>query len=372
MHRDTAILQAGHRDPREAGAFVDGPLFAATYVAPGDPSQHGLTYGRFANPTWSGLEEALGVLEGGQAVSFASGMAAIAAVFGVCLQPGDIVVLPDDCYYTTRVVAQNWLSKLGIQVRLAPTRGNAQRTQLDGARLLLLETPSNPGLDICDIRELADAAHDRGALVAVDNTTATAYLQQPLALGADYVIASDTKALTGHSDLVLGHVAVADPDRLAALRTWRTQQGAVPGPMEAWLAHRSLATLALRVNRQCASAQLLAEFLSAQQSVSAVYYPGLPTHPGHDIARKQMQAFGGVLSFDLQTAERANTFLRSLEIVREATSFGGVHSSAERRARWGGDAISPGFIRFSVGCEAPEDIIADVARGLAGVRTFVR
>jgi cystathionine gamma-lyase len=264
------------------------------------------------------------------------------------------------------------LSKLGIQVRLAPTRGNAQRAQLDGARLLLLETPSNPGLDICDIRELAAAAHERGVLVAVDNTTATAYLQQPLALGADYVIASDTKALTGHSDLVLGHVAVVDPDRLAALRTWRTQQGAVPGPMEAWLAHRSLATLALRVNRQCASAQQLAEFLTTQQGVSAVYYPGLPTHPGHDIARRQMQAFGGVLSFDLQTAERANTFLRSLEIVREATSFGGVHSSAERRARWGGDAISPGFIRFSVGCEAPEDIIADVARGLAGVRTFVR
>src|SRR6185369_6423774 len=139
-----------------------------------------------------------------------------------------------------------------------------------------------------------------------------------------------------------------------------------------WLAHRSLATLALRVNRQCASAQQLAEFLTTQQGVSAVYYPGLSTHPGHDIARRQMQAFGGVLSFDLQTAERANTFLRSLEIVREATSFGGVHSSAERRARWGGDAISPGFIRFSVGCEAPEDIIADVARGLAGVRTFVR
>ena len=368
LHRDTAILQAGHRSPREAGPFLDGPVFAATYVAAGDPAQHRLTYGRFDTPTWSALEEALRVLEGGPAVTFASGMAAIAAVFGVSLEPGDVVVLPSDSYYTTRVVAQNWLRKIGVEVRTAPTRDNAQLAHLAGAKLLVLETPSNPGLDICDLHALTAAAHEQGALVAVDNTTATAYLQQPLAIGADYVVASDTKALSGHSDLLLGHVAVADADRVAAIRTWRTQQGAIPGPMEAWLAHRSLATLALRLQRQCASAQKLAEFLDAEPTVSAVFYAGLAAHPGHEIARRQMQAFGSVVSFDLETGERARKFLSALEIVREATSFGGVHSSAERRARWGGDTISEGFIRFSVGCEAVEDILDDVAKGLRAAK----
>jgi cystathionine gamma-lyase len=347
---------------------MDGPQFSSTFVAPGDPTQQQYTYGRFGNPTWSAFEEALGVLEGGPAVSFASGMAATAALFGVCLEPGDVVVLPSDSYYTTRVIAQNWLSKIGIEVRTAPTRDNAQLGVLAGAKLVLLETPSNPGLDICDLRLLVTAAHAAGVLVAVDNTTATAYLQQPLVLGADFVIASDTKALCGHSDVLLGHVAVADAGRLNSLRAWRTQHGAIPGPMETWLGHRSLATVAVRLERQCASAQLVADFLFTQPNVSAVHYPGLSNHPGHEIAKRQMQAFGCVLSFDLQTEARANAFLGALEIVREATSFGGVHSTAERRARWGGDAISPGFIRFSVGCEAVEDILADVLRGLRAAK----
>jgi cystathionine gamma-lyase len=285
-------------------------------------------------------------------------------VFGVCLRPGDVVVLPSDSYYTTRLLASGWLETIGVQVRLAPTRDNAQGTALDGARLLWLETPTNPQLDVCDIQELARAARERGALVAVDNTTATAYLQQPLALGADYVVASDTKALTGHSDLVLGHVATADPERASALRTWRTQHGAIPGPMEAWLAHRSLATLSLRLNRQCASALQLAGVLSPEASVEAVHYPGLPDHPGHAVAKRQMQAFGTVVSFDLATRARAERFLGGLDVVREATSFGGVHSTAERRARWGGDAIGEGFIRFSVGCESVEDILSDVTAAL--------
>ena len=178
------------------------------------------------------------------------------------------------------------------------------------------------------------------------------------------MVASDTKALTGHSDLVLGHVATADPERVAALRTWRTQQGSIPGPMEVWLAHRSLATLSLRLDRQCASAERLADFLASQSAVEAVYYPGLPDHPGHAVARRQMQAFGSVVSFDLATRARAERFLRALTLVREATSFGGVHSTAERRARWGGDAISEGFIRFSVGCESVDDILGDVAGAL--------
>ena len=364
VHRDTRILKAGYRPVSEAGPFAAGPQFSSTYTAPGDPSANALTYGRFHNPTWTAWEEALRVLEGGDAVSFASGMAAVSAVFGVTLEPGDVVVLPSDCYYTTRVLASNWLASIGVESRLAPTRGNAQQDLLDGARLLWIETPSNPQLDVCDIRVLAQAAHDRGVLVAVDNTTATAYLQQPLALGADYVVSSDTKAMTGHSDLILGHVATADADRAAALRTWRTQHGAIPGPMEAWLAHRSLATLALRVTHQCASAQRLAELLAVRRDVAAVHYPGLPAHPGHAIAVSQMSAFGSVVSFDLVTRHRAERFLGALTLVREATSFGGVHSTAERRARWGGDAISDGFIRFSVGCESADDLLADVENGL--------
>src|SRR4030095_14126280 len=364
MHRDTMILKAGCRPSAEAGPFLLGPQFSSTFTSPGDPAQHRLTYGRFHNPTWTAWEEAVGVLEGGQAIAYASGMAAVAAVFGVCLKPGDAVVLPADSYYTTRGLAAGWLKSIGIDGPRARTRDNAQAGALEGARLLWIETPTNPQLDVCDIGVLVQAARDHRVLVAVDNTTATAYLQRPLELGVDFAVASDTKGLTGHSDVVLGHVATTDAEQATALRGWRTQHGAIPGPMEVWLAHRSLASLPLRLGRQCASAQALANFLVTQPDVAAVYYPGLPGHPGHAIAKRQMHAFGTVVSFDLATRARAETFLRSLTLVREATSFGGVHSTAERRARWGGDAISEGFVRFSVGCESPEDIQTDVAAAL--------
>jgi cystathionine gamma-lyase len=368
LHRDTLILNAGYRPVKEPGPMVAGPQFVSTYVAPGDPALHQLTYGRFENPTWKAWEESLGVLEGGEAVSFASGMAATSAVLGVIVKPGDAVVLPAEAYYTMRTLASTWLQAIGVEVRLAPTRGDAQAAMLDGARLLWLETPSNPHLDVCDIAALVSAAHSAGAVVVVDNTTATGYLQQPLALGADFVIASDTKAVTGHADVILGHVATRDPARAAAVRAWRTRHGAIPGPMEVWLAHRSLATLPLRLSCQCASAAQLAEFLATHPALRAVHYPGLAAHPGHEIAERQMRAFGGVVSFELPGRAEAERFLSALGLVREATSFGGVHSTAERRARWGGDAIGEGFIRFSVGCEAVEDILADVETGLAASR----
>ena len=366
MQRDTEIVHAGFRKPDSPGVFVAGPQFSSTYASPGDPADHALTYGRFHNPTWTAWEDALTVLEGGgQAVAFASGMAAINAVFGVTLKQGDVVVVPADSYYTVRRVATNWLSTFGIEVRLAPTRNSAQLDVLDGARLLCLETPSNPLLDVCDIRQLVDAARSRGVLVAVDNTTATPYLQQPLLLGATFVVASDTKALAGHSDLILGHVTTSDAALADALRSWRTHQGAIPGPMEVWLAHRSLPTLPLRLSRQCASAERLAAFLASRAEVVTVHYPGLESHPGHDVAKRQMRAFGSIVSFDVGTRARAEAFLAALTLVRQATSFGGVHSMAERRARWGGDAVSEGLIRFSVGCESVEDILADVSAGLA-------
>lgn len=365
MHRDTRIVHAGYRKAGEPGPFLAGPQFSSTYTSPGDPSAHALTYGRFHNPTWTAWEEALRLLEGGDVVAFASGMAAVSAVFGVTLRPGDILVLASDCYYTVRRIAAGWLEAIGVKVRLVPTRDNAQLGALEGARLLWIETPTNPLLDVCDIRALAEAATARGTLVAVDNTTATPYLQQPLALGATFVVASDTKAMSGHSDLILGHVGTADAQMADALRLWRTQHGAIPGPMEVWLAHRSLPTLPLRVSRQCATAEKLAECLAARLDVAAVHYPGLPHHPGHEIAKRQMHRFGTVFSFDLVTRARAETFLAALTLVREATSFGGVHSIAERRARWGGDAVSEGFIRFSVGCEAAEDLVADVEAALS-------
>lgn len=365
MHRDTAILHAGYRPRNEHGPFLNGPQFSSTYVAPEGGDECALTYARFQNPTWSAWEEALGVLEGGEAIAFASGMAAIAAVLGTILRPGDVVVLPGDSYYTTRVLASTWLATLGVTVRLVPTGSNAQAAAIDGARLLWLETPTNPQLDVCDIHLLAQKAAALGVVTVVDNTTATPYLQRPLALGATIVVASDTKAITGHSDLLLGHAATKDLALATALRAWRTQHGGIPGPMEVWLAHRSLATLPVRLRQQCATAERLAGYLASHAEVARVYYPGLECHPNHLIARRQMDAFGTVVSFDLSTRARANHFLSALTMVREATSFGGVHSTAERRARWGGDAISEGFIRFSVGCEAADDVIADVDQSLA-------
>lgn len=365
MHLDTTVIHAGHPPVHEPGAFLPGPLFAATYVLPGDPANQPYTYGRFANPTWSAWEAALTALEGGPAVAFPSGMAAISAIFATVLRPGDVVVLPADAYYTTRLLAQGWLAELGVKVRLAPTRGDAQGDLLDGARLLWLETPSNPELHVCDIAALSARARAAGALVAVDNTTLTAALQQPLALGATFSVASDTKMLTGHADLLLGHVATASEEWHQKLRTWRTQGGAIPGPMETWLAHRHLQTLGLRLARQCDNAEALVACLRSAPAVQAVYYPGNADAAAGRLLGTQMKRAGCVVSFDLGTRSRAEAFLGACTLVREATSFGGIHSSAERRARWGADAVGEGFIRFSCGAEATDDLLADVTQALA-------
>jgi cystathionine gamma-lyase len=257
---------------------------------------------------------------------------------------------------------------MGVVVRTAPTAGNAQGELLEGARLLWLETPSNPTMEVCDIAALCEAAHKAGALVAVDNTTPTPMGQLPLALGADFSVASDSKAMTGHSDLLLGHVAVSDMELLAKIDLWRTRTGGVLGPMEAWLALRSIATLPLRLERSCFNAQKIAEFLVTRRGVESVLYPGLPAHPGHEIARRQMRYFGPVLGFAMRDRAAAETFLAKAKLVTEATSFGGISTTAERRARWGGDAIGEGFIRMSVGCESVEDLIEDMAQALDAVR----
>ncbi len=365
MRDATRVVRAGLPAPRQGEPFLPGPTFASAYHLAGDPATSPFGYGRFANPTWARFEAALAELEGGPAVAFASGMAAVAAVLGSTLQTGDLAVLPADGYYTSRLLAEGFLARWGLRTRLAPTAGDEALAALDGAKLLLLESPSNPGLDVCDIAALARAARERGVLVAVDNTTATPLGQRPLELGADFSLASDTKALTGHSDLVLGHVAARDPAHAERLHTWRTQVGAIPGPLEAWLAHRSLATLDVRLERACGNALRVAELLSTRPEVVAVRYPGLPTDPAYPLASRQMQRFGTIVSFTLRDRAAAERFLASAELIYEATSFGSVHTTAERRARWGGDAVPEGFIRMSVGCEDGDDLCADIARALA-------
>ncbi|WP_432153383.1 cystathionine gamma-lyase [Streptomyces tricolor] len=363
----TRAVRAGLPEPVKHEPTLPGPVFAAHFHLPGEVTGPYL-YGRDDNPTWTLLERAVSELEApGQedveTLVFASGMAAISAVLFSQLRAGDAVVLPSDGYQVLPLVGAQ-LEAYGIEVRTAPTAGDAQLDVLDGARLLWIESPSNPGLDVCDIRRLAEAAHARGALVAVDNTLATPLGQRPLALGADFSVASGTKQLTGHGDVLLGYVTGRDAEAMAAVRRWRKIVGAISGPMESWLAHRSIATLQLRVDRQNATALAVAEALRRRPEVSGLRYPGLPDDPAHKIAAQQMRHYGCVVSFTLPTRARAERFLAALRLVEDATSFGGVRSTAERRRRWGGDAVPEGFIRMSVGAEDPEDLVADVLRAL--------
>jgi cystathionine gamma-lyase len=253
------------------------------------------------------------------------------------------------------------MRELGVSTVLVPTAG--PYPSFDGVRLVLLESPANPGLDVCDIRTVSAAAHAAGALVAVDNTAATPLGQRPLELGADITVASGTKALTGHSDVLLGYVATNDDDLLTRLTTWRSQTGAVPGAFDAWLAHRSIATLDLRLARQTTNAAAVAEMLSRRPDVRGVRWPGLPSDPSYPIATAQMRRIPGIVSFDLGSAERVARFLTASALVFAATSFGGVHTTADRRAQWGDDT-SAGFVRLSCGIEDTEDILADVTAAL--------
>lgn len=360
----TRVVHAGLPDAAQGEPFLPGPTFAAPFHLAGDSDAAPYGYHRYGNPTWTRYEAALAELEGGPTVAFASGMAAIAAILHAMLDPGDALVVPDDAYPGIREIALRDLERAGVEVRLVPTEEDAIRAAMEGARLVWVETPSNPELRVIDIARLAADVHAQGGSLAVDNTVATPLSQQPLALGADISMCSGSKSLTGHSDLVLGHVAVADDERALALRTWRGRSGSIPGPFEVWLAHRSLATLDVRMRRQASNAQALAEALDAHGGLS-VRYPGLPGHPGHEVAARQMHVgFGPVLGFELPSSEAAQRFLGACHIVAEATSFGGTHTTAERRARWGTDPIPDGFIRMSAGLEDADDLVADVLDAL--------
>ncbi len=345
-----------------------GPVLSSTFHLglPDEPLPTDF-YGRAVNPTWRALEAAIGDLDGGECVLFASGMAAIAAVLRLASTRGaGAVVLPSDGYYIARPLAREELGGAPGAVREVPTAGPWPDGVLDGAGLVLLESPSNPGLDVCDIAVRAAAAHAAGALVAVDNTTATPLGQRPLELGADLTLASDTKALAGHGDVVLGHVTARDPALAARLRELRTRGGAVPGPMEAWLAHRGLGTLDLRLARQAANAAALVEVLAAHPAVEAVRWPGRPADPAHAVARRQMRRWNGVLTFTLASEAAVGRFLLASRLVASATSFGGLTTTADRRQRWGDD-VKPGLLRLSAGCEDPADLVADVRAALDAV-----
>ncbi len=361
----TKVVHAGHPAPVPGEPLLPGPVFAAPFHLPGDVNAAPYGYGRYGNPTFTRYEAALGELEGGIATVFSSGMAAVSAVLVPLTRPGDVVVIPADCYGAVRSLASEHLEPRGVAVRLVPTHQDTMEEAAEGARIVWAESPSNPGLDVLDLEALARVARRAGALLAVDSTLATPLAQRPLELGADLSICSDSKAMTGHGDLIIGHVAAADPELAAGVLRWRTLAGGVPGPLETWLAHRSLATLDVRLRRACGNAQAIAELLDARPDVTGVRYPGLPGHPAHELAARQLHGlFGPVVSFELRSEETATRFLDAAELVTEATSFGGIHTLAERRARWGMDAVPDGFVRLSAGIEDPDDLLADVTRAL--------
>ena len=348
----TRAVHAGLPRAVQGTPLLPGPVLAAPYHLRGDPHSTPYGYGRDANPTWTQLERAVGELDGGRCVVFSSGMAAVAAVVVPRLRPGDVLVASGDGYPGIRQIAELDLESKSIEVRLVPTDTEAIVAASDGAALIWVETPSNPRLDVCDLDVVVAAGHAAGALVAVDNTVATPLGMRPLDHGADFAVTSGTKALTGHSDVLLGCVSVRDVAHAQELIDWRIRTGAILGPFEAWLAHRSLATLGLRLERAQANARALAEALEARDDVTHVRWPGV----------------GPVLSLALPTAKAAQAFLDACELVSEATSFGGVHSTAERRARWGTDDVPEGFIRFSAGCEDTDDLVADVLGALGPTR----
>jgi cystathionine gamma-lyase len=341
------------------GGFAKGdpiplPLtMAAIYHTPGDATGFD-QYGRFSNPTWDAVEHMLGHLEGAQAVAFPSGMGAISAVFFALLKTGDHVLLPSDGYHTTRALAERFLNAFGVTFELRPTS-----TFLDGGfagfRLVFIETPANPGLDLCDIAAVAEAVHKAGGILVADNTTMTPFGQRPLDHGADIVVAADTKAPNGHSDVLFGHVASRNEDIIAAVQGWRETAGGIPGPFEAWLVHRGLETLELRFDRMCSSAEVIARRLHGHKAVAGLRFPGLDSDPSHNLARAQMERFGFLISFDLGSEEKAEDFINNCTLMQAATSFGGVHTAAERRSKRG-DAVSAGFVRLSVGCEPVEEL----------------
>jgi cystathionine beta-lyase/cystathionine gamma-synthase len=373
----TRAIHIGQEPDPTTGAVIP-PLHMSTTFAQEAPGKHrGFEYARTNNPTRQAWERNIAALEEGtDAIAFASGTAAIDAVVRL-LQPGDHIVASADLYGgTVRLFERIWAT-FGISVTYADARfpDAVAAAFRPNTRMLYVETPSNPLLHLADIALLAELAHSHGAWLVVDNTFATPYAQQPLTLGADLVVHSTTKYLAGHSDVVGGIVVTRHAELAERLHFVQNAAGAVPSPFDCWLCLRSVKTLALRMQQHERNARAVAEFCAAHPAVRAVYYPGLPSHPQHELARRQMRNFAGMLSLDLGSGDRAIRFLTALRLFTLAESLGGVESLAshpatmthasippERRQELG---ISDGLVRLSCGVEDTEDLLEDVARALA-------
>lgn len=358
----TRSVKSVASEPIPGQAVSPSPVPASTFHLSSDHSDSLDTYGRGSNPTWRQVESALAQLEGApSALAFGSGMAAITSVLRVLAKPGSRLVVPADGYYQVRQYATEYLAEQGVTVVTA-TSGQMCAAAED-ADVVFAESPANPGLDVVDVYQLAMRCRSRGASLVVDNTTATPFGQQPLSLGADVVVASATKALSGHGDLLAGYVASAHTDLMAEVARERLRSGSILGAFEAWLLVRSLGTAGLRFERQCHNAAALAVALHGHPAVRAVRYPGLPDDPSHRVACAQMKRFGGLIAVELADAAAVHALVERSALLIASTSFGGIHTSVDRRARWGDD-VSDGFARISLGIEDTDDLIADIAQAL--------
>ena len=374
MDFETRAIHEG-QEPDPATGAVAVPIYqTSTYVQDAVGEHKGYDYSRVANPTRTALQLCLASLEGAEhGLAFSSGLGAVTSIMHL-LAPGDRVVAVNDVYGGVyRMFSQVYEPK-GYEFTWLPASefGDGLVESLDErTRIVWLETPTNPLLNVIDIKAAAEAAHAAGAMVVVDNTFATPYLQRPLELGADIVVHSTTKYLGGHSDVVGGFAATNDPTIAERLQFLQKSLGAVPGPFDCWLVLRGIKTLAVRMRQHCENAHVIALWLSRQMRVGQVLYPGLPTHPGHDIAARQMRDFGGMISFLVETEEEAVGLVARTKIFKLAESLGGVESLIEHPARMthASTADAPfaapkNLIRLSVGLESAEDLLADLETAL--------
>jgi cystathionine gamma-synthase len=370
---ETRAIHEG-QDPDPATGAVTVPIYqTATYVQDAVGEHKGYDYSRVANPTRSALQAALASLESAEhGFAFSSGLGATTTVMHL-LNPGDRVVLIADVYGGVyRMTSQVYEPKGYVFDYLPAADFDDLASHLDErTRLVWIETPSNPMLNVVDIKNAADATHAAGAILVVDNTFATPYLQRPLELGADVVVHSTTKYLGGHSDVVGGFAATNDPTIAERLQFLQKSLGAVPGPFDCWLVLRGIKTLAVRMRQHCENAHVIAHWLSRHPRVETVLYPGLPTHPGHEIAARQMRDFGGMISFLVESEEEAVELVARTKLFKLAESLGGVESLIEHPARMthASTADAPfaaprNLIRLSVGIESVEDLLADLEAAL--------
>jgi cystathionine gamma-synthase len=366
LHAETKVVAAG-RPPKKPDGALNPPISLNSTLHEGGP----IGYGRYGNESWSALEEAISSLEGGQTLIYGSGMAAISCVLSL-LPHGAVITASHHGYQGTTTMLKQMQESGRLTVRfvdLADT--DAVLAQIPGTQMLYLESPINPGIEIVDLPKLISAAKAAGCGVAVDNTLASPMVQNPLAMGADVVIHSVTKYLSGHSDLLLGSTSTNDPALNVRLEQARRYGGAIAGPFEAWLALRGLRTFSLRMKKSQENAMDLAQRLVKDPTISRVRYPGLATDPYHERAKSFMKGFGAVISFEVKaTVEQIDLMCNSSKLITNATSLGGVESLWERRRRWKteSETIPENLIRFSVGIENADDLWADIQSAMAAAK----